>query len=89
MRLHRQVFSVAVGITFVAGAATAAWAADSLSPTQALAQGLTFTPVQSQVDYTTPNKDEARKCTIQPEKEANGTAWVVRNGSGRDLAPVR
>ena len=85
MRLHRQVFSVAVGITFVAGAATAAWAADSLSPSRALAQGLTFTPVQSQVEYTIPKKDEANKCTIQPEKEANGTAWVVRSGSGQIL----
>ena len=80
MRLHRQVFSVAVGITFVAGAATAAWAADSLKSAQALAQGLTFSPVQSLVEYTIPSKDEASKCTIQPEKEANGTAWVVRNG---------
>jgi hypothetical protein len=85
MRLDRHVFSVAVGITIVAGPAMASLAADSLSPSQALAQGLTFSPVQSQVEYTSPNKDEANKCTIQPEKEANGTAWVVRNERGQVL----
>src|SRR5687767_15495172 len=85
MRFERQVFSAMLSMTFLTGAATASFAADSLSPSQALAQGLTFSPVQSQVEYTMPNKEEARQCTIQPEKEASGTAWVVRNSGGQIL----
>ena len=85
MRFERHLLSIAVCTTVVAGVATASWAADSLSPSQALAQGLTFSPVQSHVEYTIPSKEEAAKCTIQPEKETKGTAWVVRNGRNQIL----
>jgi TolA-binding protein len=85
MRFERHLLSIAVCTTVVAGVATASWAADSLSPSQALAQGLTFSPVQSHVEYTIPSKEEAAECTIQPEKETKGTAWVVRNGRNQIL----
>jgi hypothetical protein len=79
MRFDRHFYSAALGMTFLVLATTASFAADPLNPTQALTQGLTFNPVQTQVEYTIPNKDEAAKCTIHPEKEANGTAWIIRN----------
>ncbi|MEX0611363.1 MAG: thioredoxin, partial [Pirellulales bacterium] len=50
-----------------------------------LAQALSFTPIQSGIDYTVPSKEEAAQCTIRPEKENNMTAWVVRNRQGEVL----
>ena len=85
MRFDRQILLVAACIAFLFGVSMTSLAADSLSPSQALAQGLTFSPVQSQVEYTIPNKEDAQKCTIQPEKEAKGTAWIVRNERGQVL----
>jgi TolA-binding protein len=85
MRFNRHVFSVALILTIVAGAANASFAAESLSSSQALTQGLTFSPVQSQVEYTIPSKDEARQCTAQPEKENSGTAWIIRDKQAQIL----
>ncbi len=78
MRAKHQVCWVALlsvtGMGFGAGAR----AAD-------LKQALGFTPIQTGVEYTLPDKDEAAQCTIRPEKENNVSAWVVRNRQGEIL----
>lgn len=56
-------------------------AADAPSPAQALA----LTPIQPNVEYVVPTKEEAAQCTIRPEKENNITSWVVRNHDGEIL----
>ncbi len=66
--------------TFVSLAAGAACAK---SPTAEQALGLT--PIQQGIDYTTPSKEEIGSCTIVPEKSGGVTAWVVRDGQGRNL----
>ena len=59
----------------------AARAAEAPSPAQALA----LTPIQPNVEYAIPTKEEAAQCTIRPEKENNITSWVVRNHDGEIL----
>jgi TolA-binding protein/peroxiredoxin len=62
-------------------ARTVVLAAEAPSPAQALA----LTPIQPNVEYTIPTKEEAAQCTIKPEKENNITSWVVRNHDGEIL----
>jgi tetratricopeptide (TPR) repeat protein len=71
-------FFVAIGIATVVRVGVAA---DAPTPAQALG----LTPIQSQVEYTTPTKDEISQCTIRPEKENRVTSWVVRNKQGEIL----
>ena len=51
---------------------------------QATRQGLTFTP-SNRRSNTRSRQRTKPQCTIQPEKENNGTAWVVRNRQGEML----
>jgi thiol-disulfide isomerase/thioredoxin len=48
-------------------------------------QALGLTPIQQNVDYTRPNKDQVPKCTIRAEKEGSSTAWIVRDPQGEML----
>lgn len=49
------------------------------------AQALSLTPIQPNVSYTRPTKEETDAATIRAEKQGNATAWVVRNGRGEIL----
>jgi TolA-binding protein len=76
--------TITTSLLFAAAAAflaTAAHAAEAPSPAQALA----LTPIQPNVEYAIPTKEEAAQCTIRPEKENNITSWVVRNHDGEIL----
>jgi tetratricopeptide (TPR) repeat protein len=48
-------------------------------------QALGLTPIQPNVSYSQPTKEEAESSTIRAEKQGNITAWVVRNGRGETL----
>ena len=56
-------------------------AAEAPSPVQALS----LEPIQKQVEYTIPNKDEAAQCTVRLEREGNTSNWVVTNRQGEIL----
>lgn len=42
-------------------------------------------PVQKDVEYDTPKKDEMERCTIKAEKIGGQTGWVVRDSAGQIL----
>jgi thiol-disulfide isomerase/thioredoxin len=48
-------------------------------------QALQLTPIQSNIDFAKPTKEEVGQCTIRAEKEGGATAWIVRNGGGEPL----
>lgn len=49
------------------------------------AQALGLTPIQPNVSFAKPTKEETAASTIRAEKQGNATAWVVRNGAGETL----
>lgn len=68
-------------LTAVVLVSSSAIGADAPSPAQALA----LTPIQPNIEYAIPSKEEAAQCTIKPEKENGITSWVVRNHDGEIL----
>jgi len=42
-------------------------------------------PVQKDVEYDTPKKEEMERCTIKAEKSGGAAGWVVRDGGGQIL----
>ncbi len=59
--------------SLVASATRTSTAADPPTP----AQALSLTPMQSLVEYTIPNKEDAAQCTVKLEKENKVSTWVV------------
>jgi thiol-disulfide isomerase/thioredoxin len=49
------------------------------------ADALVFKPIQPNVDYYQPTKQEIAGCTIRAENQGGATAWVVRNAQGETL----
>jgi thiol-disulfide isomerase/thioredoxin len=49
------------------------------------ADALVFKPIQPNVDYYQPTKQEIAECTIRAENQGGATAWVVRNAQGETL----
>lgn len=49
------------------------------------ADALVFKPIQPNVDYYQPTKQEIAQCTIRAENQGDATAWVVRNAQGETL----
>ena len=45
-------------------------------------QALELAPVQKDVIYQKPAKDEAAKCTVESVKEKGASGWIVRDPSG-------
>lgn len=45
-------------------------------------QALRLRPLQKHVDYDQPSADVAAKCTIEPRKEGDRSAWVVESPDG-------
>ncbi len=45
-------------------------------------QALTLTPIQKDVDYGIPQKDDAGKCKIAAQKVDGNVGWVVEDGNG-------
>lgn len=60
-------------------------AAGGRAATPTAEQALGFKPIQRDVDYTLPSKQQLPKCTIRAEKEGRSTAWVVRDPAGEML----
>ncbi len=58
---------------------TAAWAAPSAE------QALKLQPIQKDVEFDTPDGDEAKQCTIKAEKVGDLVGWTVRDGIGQLL----
>jgi hypothetical protein len=65
----------------LATAARLAMAAEAPSPIAALA----LEPIQKQVEYTVPNKEDAAQCTVRLERDGNTSNWVVTNRQGEVL----
>ncbi|HEY2841431.1 MAG TPA: thioredoxin-like domain-containing protein [Pirellulales bacterium] len=42
-------------------------------------------PIQKDVEFDTPTKEELERCTIKAEKVGGQTGWVVRDGGGQIL----
>ena len=55
------------------------------APAPSTAQTLDLKPIQPGVDYAQPTDAEIKNCTVEPEKRAKSTAWVVRSGDGQVL----
>ncbi len=72
-----------VGVAAVAFAACTSIDAAVAQPTVEYALGLA--PVQKGVAYSQVKPDEAAKVTLKMEKDAGGSAWVVRGPSGEKL----
>jgi thiol-disulfide isomerase/thioredoxin len=70
-----------IGFTLMSVCVAAANAADAPTPQDALR----FTPIQKDVEYTSPAASEVAQCTIRAEKEGGSTAWVVRDRAGSIL----
>lgn len=49
------------------------------APTPTAEQALGLEPIQSDVDYTRPDGQTIKTCTVKPEKKGASTAWVVRD----------
>lgn len=58
-------------------------AAAEAAPT--VEQALSFKPIQPNVAYSQPTKEEIAASTIRAEKMGDGSAWVVRNNRGETL----
>jgi thiol-disulfide isomerase/thioredoxin len=72
-----------IGVAMVAIAACTSLDAAVAQPTVEYALGLA--PVQKGVAYTQVKQEEAAKVTLKMEKDAGGSAWVVRGPSGEKL----
>lgn len=80
-RIRIRLAALALGCCTVAG-----FAEDrALAAAPSAAQALGLTPIQPNVSYTRPTKEEIDASTIRAEKQGNATAWVVRNGRGETL----
>jgi len=80
-RIRIRLAAIALGCWAALGIAGDREAA--AAPTAAQALGLT--PIQPNVSYARPTKEETDASTIRAEKQGNATAWVVRNGRGETL----
>lgn len=80
-RMRNRLAAVALGCLAVPGLVGNNQAA--AAPTAAQALGLT--PIQPNVSYSRPTKEETDASTIRAEKQGNATAWVVRNSRGETL----
>ena len=72
----------------ICGFAALSLAALASRPAQAaptVADALKLSPVQKEVEYDTPTKEEMDRCTIKAEKIGGQTGWVVRDGAGQIL----
>ena len=49
------------------------------------AQALSLMPMQQNVEYSIPSKEDAAQCTVKLEKENKSTNWVVANPQGEVL----
>lgn len=65
-----------------AAAALQAFLATGAMANPTAEQALGLVPVQKDVEYYKPSKDEIAKCTIKVEKEGNTSGWVVFDPSG-------
>lgn len=66
----------------------ATWSVCGLLPAAGgatLEQALALKPVQQNVQYDGPAKDEVAKCTMRAEKVGGATAWVIRDPQGQIL----
>ncbi|MBW3600001.1 MAG: redoxin domain-containing protein [Planctomycetes bacterium] len=61
----------------------AAQSAEAAKPSAAAA--LALTPIQREVDFDTPGKDDAEKCVIKAEKSDGASGWVVYDNAGQLL----
>ncbi|WP_010582719.1 redoxin domain-containing protein [Schlesneria paludicola] len=50
-----------------------------------VAQVLARTPIQKDVEYETPKKDEIAKCKLEAERKGKSVGWVVTGPSGQVL----
>ncbi|HVU89905.1 MAG TPA: redoxin family protein [Pirellulales bacterium] len=69
----------------VASLLLASWTGQAAHAAPTVADALKLTPVQKEIEFTTPAKDTIEQCTIKPEKFDNHTGWVIRDKAGQIL----
>ena len=69
----------------IASVLLASWTGQAAQAAPTVADALKLTPVQKDVEFTTPAKDAIEQCTIKPEKFDNHTGWVIRDKAGQIL----
>lgn len=57
----------------------------SLAASPGASDALLLKPLQKDVVYQKPNKEETSRCTIEAERTDNSNGWVVRDEAGRAL----
>src|SRR5438067_2239318 len=75
--------ALAISITLLAGALSAAPPAGKKGADPTAAEALNLKPIQKEVDYDRPT--DISKCTIKPEKVGGTRSWVVRDPAGQIL----
>jgi thiol-disulfide isomerase/thioredoxin len=89
LRARRRRLSSLCKLARLTGAALpaalllAAPSAEAAKPSAAAA--LSLTPIQREVDFDTPGKDDAEKCVIKAEKDGKVSGWAVYDQAGQLL----
>ena len=71
--------------TGIAALLLAALAGRTAEAAPTAADALKLAPIQKDVDYQTPAKEDSEKCTIKAEKLNGQTGWVIRDKAGQIL----
>jgi thiol-disulfide isomerase/thioredoxin len=77
--IDRMVHSALAFLT-VAG-----WSGSTSLAAPAPKEALSFTPIQTHVEYDTPPAAQLEQCVVRAEKYLDGTAWFVRGPDGQLL----
>ena len=83
MTLHRN--SPSFGLWLAAAALVYCCSPAMAGPPPSAEQALGLKPIQTNIDYEKPSKDEIANCKVQPLKTDGKTAWVVIDPTGAVL----
>lgn len=80
--LSSRVRSVFAGFIACGGLVATAHGQSAAPPAR---QALSYEPIQPGIEYDRPEPGEIDRCTVEPEKVGETTAWVVKSPSGQLL----
>ena len=77
MHLRHETAALLAGVMLTSSGLSAA--------TPTVTQALKLVPIQKNVQYDSPSAEDAKSCTLKAERQAKGTAWVLRDAQGQTL----